>query len=368
MKKLLIVTNIPSPYRVDFFYYLQQNVKEYEIHIMFQAGNDQSFRTWSGGEEKLKNTHFLKSKVIKKTGFDQTEKFIPSGTARTLNEIRPDIVVCMEYNPCAIMVKHWCNKTKVPYISWTDGTRLSEAHIGFLQKLSRKYIIRNTKAFIASSTAAKENQIYLGADPDKVYISLLTVDIKKYKTEQKSKPQSDTFDIIYVGGLIKRKGMDLLLDALGEIKDGKWKLKVVGQGPEEEALKQQAKDLGIAEKVEFTGYLEGEALKKAYGESNLFILPTREDCFGLVTLEAMCAGLPVISSKYADGARDLIEDGVTGFIVDPYDPKQLSDAIDSLKKDPQKAGTMGKEGKDRAEQFSFERVTKGFMEAVNSAI
>ena len=111
---------------------------DYDIHIMFQSGNERSFRTWSGGEEKLKNTHFLKSKVIQKTGFDQTEKFIPKGTTKTLNEIRPDIVVCMEYNPCAIMVKHWCNKIRVSYISWTDGTRLSEAHIGLLQKLSRK--------------------------------------------------------------------------------------------------------------------------------------------------------------------------------------------------------------------------------------
>ena len=157
MKKLLIVTNIPSPYRVDFFHYIQTNMTDYDIHIMFQSGNERSFRTWSGGEEKLKNTHFLKSKFIKKTGFDQTEKFIPTGTAKTLKEISPDVVVCMEYNPCAIAVKHWCNKTATPYISWTDGTRLSEAHIDVLQKLSRKYIIKGTKAFIASSTAAEEN-------------------------------------------------------------------------------------------------------------------------------------------------------------------------------------------------------------------
>ena len=367
MKKLLIVTNIPSPYRVDFFYYLQQNVKEYEIHIMFQAGNDQSFRTWSGGEEKLKNTHFLKSKVIQKAGFDQTEKFIPKGTTKVLNEIRPDIVVCMEYNPCAIMVKHWCNKNRIPYISWTDGTRLSEAHIGLLQRLSRKYIIKSTKAFIASSTAARDNQIYLGADPEKIHISYLTVDINRYTSTNTDKPKAEPFGIICVGSLIQRKGIDLLLNALAIIKDRDWTLTLAGEGPEKEALKQQAQTLGISEKLIFAGFVEGEKLRDLYTQSHVFILPTREDCFGLVTLEAMCAGLPVISSKYADGAYDLIEEGVTGFIVDPYEEKQFSKTIETLMDDHGKTVEMGRAGKERSKDFSFEKVSIGFMEAVRAA-
>ena len=314
---------------------------DYDIHIMFQSGNEGSFRTWSGGEEKLKNTHFLKSKVIKKTGFDQTEKYIPTGTTKTLKEISPDIVVCMEYNPCAIAVKHWCNKTATPYISWTDGTRLSEAHIGRLQKMSRKYIIKDTKAFIASSTAAKDNQIYLGADPAKIHISLLTVDINRYTSTGTEKSKAEPFEILCVGSLIQRKGLDLLFNALAIIKEKDWTLTIAGDGPEKDALTQQAQTLGIADRITFTGFIEGEALHKLYERSSLFILPTREDCFGLVTLEAMCAGLPVISSKYADGAYDLIEEGTTGFIVDPYDSGQLSEAITTLINDPAKAEKNG---------------------------
>lgn len=364
---LLIVTNIPSPYRVDFFHYLQTHETDYDIHIMFQSGNEKSFRTWSGGEEKLKNTHFLMSKVIQKTGFDQTEKFIPIGTTKTLNEIRPDIVVCMEYNPCAIMVKHWCNRKKVPYISWTDGTRLSEAHIGRLQKLSRKYIIKGTKAFIASSTAARDNQIYLGADPEKIHISYLTVDINRYTSTNTDKPKAEPFGIICVGSLIQRKGIDLLLNALAIIKDRDWTLTLAGEGPEKEALAKQAEELGILQKIRFAGFIEGEKLRDLYAESSLFILPTREDCFGLVTLEAMCAGLPVISSKYADGAYDLIKEGVTGFIVDPYDEKQFSETVETLMDDPVKATEMGRAGKERSKDFSFEKVSIGFMEAVRAA-
>ena len=108
-------------------------------------------------------------------------------------------------------------------------------------------------------------------------------------------------------------------------------------------------------------------MRDLYAESSLFILPTREDCFGLVTLEAMCAGLPVIISKYADGAYDLIEDGVTGFIVDPYDEKQFSETIETLMNNPVKAAEMGKAGLERSKEFSFEKVSKGFIEAVHAA-
>ncbi len=239
-----------------------------------------------------------------------------------------------------------------------------EAHIGLLQKLSRKYIIKGTKAFIASSTAAKENQIYLGADPEKIHISLLTVDLTKYIRKDPVIPGQKPFGILTVGSLIKRKGLDLLINALGMIKDEAWTLTIAGDGPEKEALIQQAEELGISEKITFAGFVEGENLRELYAKSQVFVLPTREDCFGLVTLEAMCAGLPVISSKYADGVLDLIGDGTTGLIVDLYDPGQLSDAIKTLINDPQKAASMGRAGLKKTEEFTFERVSKGFMEAV----
>jgi len=367
MKKLLIVTNIPSPYRVDFFYYLQQNEKDYEIHIMFQSGNENSFRTWKGGEEKLDNVHFLKSRVIKKVGFDETEKFIPAGVGKELNEIRPEIVVCMEYNPCAIMVKHWCNKKKVPYISWSDGTRHSERNIGLLQRLSRKYIIRNSAAFIASSTATKENQIFWGADDKKIYISYLTVDVDKYMIDRTlDNRNADIIKLLFVGRVVKLKGLELLLPVIKRLEKN-IHLIIAGDGPELSEIKNMAEDLKIADRVDYKGYIEGDSLKKCYEESDVFILPTKNDCYGLVILEAMCAGLPVIVSKYADGAPDLVEDNVTGYIIDPYDPDQVESKIKNLLSDKRKLFEMGKAGRKKAEGFSFENVSKGFMEAVNIA-
>ena len=116
----------------------------------------------------------------------------------------------------------------------------------------------------------------------------------------------------------------------------------------------------------FKGFLEGDELIKEYVNSSLFILPTREDCFDLVTLEAMCCGLSVISSKYADSAYDLIEEGRNGYIVDPYDKKSLSDAIEKFLADGKLIENMGQTGKIMTGKFNFSQTSKGFIEAIKA--
>lgn len=364
MKKVVIITNIPSPYRVDFFYYLQENVKKYEFHIIYSSMESTS-RQWHADKERIQNSTFLKSYNIKiKKRYDIRDIYIPHGVGKVLSDIGPDVVVAMEYNPTIIMAMNWCRRHKVPYISWTDGTLFSERNIGKIQKWCRKYIISRADAFIGSSTASRETQIAYGANPSRCFISLLTVDINKYIR------QKDTYgnrQLVCVGGLIVRKGVDLLLNALSQT-DPSIRLLVVGDGGEKERLIAQAKELGIESRVDFKGFLEGEELYKCYVESDAFVLPTREDCFGLVTLEAMCAHLPVISSRYADGARDLIEDGVTGIIVDPEDVSEFAKAIESLVTNPEKLNKMGNAGFDRIQKFAFENVSKGYIDAIDSVI
>lgn len=364
MKKVVIITNIPSPYRVDFFHYLQEHVKQYEFHIVYSSTQNTS-RQWHADKDRIQNSTFLKSYNIKiKKRYDEHDIYIPHGVGKVLSRLEPDVVVAMEYNPTVLMAMHWCRRHKVKYISWTDGTAYSERNIGKVQKLSRKYIFKRADAFIGSSTASHENQIAHGAALDKCFISYLTVDIEKYVREKVSYGNRK---LVCVGGLIVRKGVDLLLNALA-LTDSSIGLVIVGEGGEKERLKEQAEELHISDRVEFKGFLEGEELYRCYAENAAFVLPTREDCFGLVTLEAMCAHLPVISSRYADGARDLVEDGVTGIIVDPYNEKEFADAINMLVLDEDKLRQFGNAGFERIHRFAFENVSKGYVQAIESVI
>lgn len=359
MKRAVFITNIPSPYRVDFFVYLQKHYPAYEFHIIF-SGAGMENRKWSVELEELEHYTFLKSKtIIIRKRFDDRYVFLPMGVEKELKKIRPDLVFAMEYNPTILRAVHWCRRKKVPFVSWTDGTLNSEKNIGKVQRLSRSYIIKRAAAFVASSTASREAQIAYGADPSKCFVSYLTVDINKYLAKKET---YEARQLLYVGSLIQRKGLDLLLPALART-SGDIRLVIVGEGQERELLKKQITELGIGNRVVFKGYVEGEPLRELYRTSDVFILPTREDCFGLVILEAMCASLPVISSKYADGARDLVADGENGYIVDPEDTESFAAVIDRIFAEGRLA-EMGRNSYDRAHEFSFSHVAKGCIEAM----
>lgn len=363
MKRLVFITNVPSPYRVDFFRYMQENYREYEFHVIF-SGAGMENRKWNVDLNKLDNVHFLKSKtIIIRKRFDDRYIFVPVGVEKLLKEINPDLVFAMEYNPTILWAVHWCRKTHIPFISWTDGTLNSEKNIGKIQRMSRKYIIRRAAAFIASSTASMKAQIAYGAERKKCFISYLTVDINKYLSQKES---YEARQLIYVGSLIQRKGLDLLLPALAKTPED-IRLVIVGEGKEKKALEEQIEKLGLSGRVLFKGFVEGEKLRTLYKESDAFIIPTREDCFGLVILEAMCASLPVISSKYADGAFDLIVEGKNGYIVDPENTEGFAACITKLfEEDDLK--TMGAESYRKAHEFSFSHVAEGCMDAVEYAL
>lgn len=358
MKRIAIITNIPAPYRVDLFYYLQQNTQGYEIHILYASQNEDN-RKWEVEESMMINSSFLDSYTIKiPFRYDTKYIHISRGVKRILEELQPEIVVGSEYNPTAIQALGYCRKKKIPYISWTDGTLHSERNMNQIQKFLRKYVIRYASACLASSTKAKEAQLAYGAEAEKCFVSFLTVDIDKYLLEARNREKGR---ILCVGSLIERKGVDLLLKALQEIEE-EYLLVLAGTGPEGERLKQLAKELGIEEKVEFLGCLSQKELKKEYERSSIFVLPTREDCFGLVIIEAMCAGLPVVSSVYADGAYDLVRDGENGYMIDPYNREQLQSCLEKLLRNPIVAENMGKNSLKNLEQFRFEKVSEGFWD------
>lgn len=360
MTIIALITNIPSPYRVDLFYYMQTHLNDYEIHVIYASENEDN-RTWDIDNNKLINSHVLNSKTIKIRGKEDTRYIhIPSNIIKELNSIFPDVVISWEYNPSSLQSLFWCKIHKRKFIHLTDGTLYSERNIGFIQKQTRKIIIRNSDAALASSSKAKEKLLAWGMDKEKIFVSLLTIDIDSICT-LKHIPEEGR--LLYVGSLIKRKGLDLLFKAL-EYVEHDYTLRIVGNGSKYQIneLSNLAIKSGIQNKVEFCGFKQGDELREEYKRAQIFILPTREDCFGLVLLEALCASVPIISSKYADGAYDIIINGENGVIVDPYDSQSFGKVIENVLDGKIQLNGMKK---DLVEKFSFPNVTVAYVNAIN---
>ncbi len=364
MKHVAIITNIPAPYRVDFFDYLTKKYTKYRFTIIYSSRNEDN-RKWLIEQEKMQNSLFLESKTIKiKRRFDNYYLHIPTGVFKVLKQIKPDIVVGSEYNPTILQALYFCRRTKIPFVSWTDGTLFSERNRNFVQKFLRRYVVGKADAYIASSTKSKEAQIYYGADEQKCHISFLAVDVEKYI----QKPQgAGNGKILYVGSLIERKGVDLLLKALAKVST-EFSLYLAGDGDQKEQLQALAEELGMQDKIYFLGQLNREELLMHYADSDLFVLPTREDCFALVILEALCAGLPIVCSKYADGAYDLIEEGKNGFIEDPYNTEAFGSCIEKILSDKGLCEEMQKQSAEVVEKFKFANIAKGYMRAIEECL
>lgn len=358
MLRVVLLTNIPSPYSLDLFYYLQTKLR-YDVHVIYTNSKEEN-RQWSIDEKKFINSTILKSRIIRRrTKTDVQYVHIPRGVVKSLRLINPDVVIAWEYNPAALQALMWAKIRKKKFIHMTEGTLYSERYIGMIQRIARSVIIRSADAGIVSSTKSKEKLISWGMPDEKIFLSLLTMDLSIYRTLSN---HSQSNRILYVGSMTKRKGLDLLIRALSFVKE-KYELRIVGNGSKEEILqlKDLAKENGVNDNIVWCGYKSGSELLEEYCTAAVFVLPTREDCYGMVLLEAYCARLPIVSSKYADGAYDIVDDGYNGIIVDPYEPEHLAKALSDVITN---RSFMVNAAKNDLDKFELSNTVEGFKDAI----
>jgi glycosyltransferase involved in cell wall biosynthesis len=162
--------------------------------------------------------------------------------------------------------------------------------------------------------------------------------------------------VLFVGRMVPYKGVDVLLEAMRAIPAVAL---LVGEGPERAALERTAEALGVADRVRFLGEVSNGELAALYRACDLFVLPsvTRQEAFGVVLLEAMACGKPVVSTDLGTGTGWVNQDRETGFVVRPGNAAALHDAIDRLVADPGLRSSLGEGARRRARTvFSLDRM------------
>ena len=167
-------------------------------------------------------------------------------------------------------------------------------------------------------------------------------------------PGDGRFRILFVGRLVKRKGVNHLIEAVQALPaELRASLTVIGDGPERGALAAQVREGGLEARVNFRGRVADSELKESYAASDVFVLPSVRDAkgdtegLGVVLLEAMSYGVPVVGSDIG-GITDIIEDGESGLLVPPASSDQLARALERLALDPALATRLGAAGERRA--------------------
>ena len=166
-----------------------------------------------------------------------------------------------------------------------------------------------------------------------------------------------SFKMILVSRLIERKGIQYVIAAMSGLADADISLTVVGVGKYEKKLKKMCEECGLQSVVHFYGYCPNEKLPSLYHESDVFILTSLAESFGIVFLEAMASGLPVIGGR--TGGVPAIVSAENGILVEPTSVKEIGNAIVKMKENPGMRRDMAVRNRQKVlEQYSWERVAE----------
>lgn len=181
---------------------------------------------------------------------------------------------------------------------------------------------------------------------EKFEVTPLGVDPAKFSPQPHQ--SDDGFEVLCVGRLVPAKGQHILLTAMRELvaRGRSIRLRVVGDGPDRNALEQQARRLGVAEHVCFEGAVNQDRIRDFYGRAHAFVLPSFAEGIPVVLMEAMAMQLPCITTRIT-GIPELIRDGIDGLLVTPSDHLELADAIERLIGDPGLCFALGRSGRER---------------------
>lgn len=200
--------------------------------------------------------------------------------------------------------------------------------------------------FVACISHFSRSQGMLFSDPrhwSKLHIVHCGVVPERYGRDP-SRPAGR--NVLFVGRLAAAKGVPILLEAFARLhaRFPDARLTLIGDGPHRISLEARATELGLADVITFTGYLNQDEVAAHLAQSDLFALPSFAEGVPVVLMEAMATGLPVLATRIA-GIPELVEDDVSGRIVAPGDADAFADAMSSLLDDPAQAHAMGKAGR-----------------------
>ena len=221
-----------------------------------------------------------------------------------------------------------------------------------MYRLLTREVIRRARAVVVPSRSHLALSTELTGYEAKVEVIPFGIDQTRWQSVPPPPPGAPP-RAIFIGRLVAYKGLDSLLRALEQVPD--LRLDIVGSGPEGSRLKTLARALAVTDRVRWYGEYPDDDLPRRMADADFLVLPsvTVEEMFGLVVLEAMAAGRPVITTALPSAVREVNVPGVTGLEVPLRDVPALARALETLSRDGGRRRTMGEAGRKRvAERFT----------------
>ena len=373
--RVALVTNIVAPYRVPVLRRLAAT-PGWQLRIFISAVTEFD-RSW------VVDTGDLDVELV--PGISTVERgatrHVPLGLPLALRRFRPDVVVSVELGARSWIAWASCALLRVPLVLWSYPPRVERDFVAGGGLALRRALLRRAGAVIGMGTQAREVLIGWGADPEAIHDApnahdedglrkaLAAVDAEAGRLGLRAALGCRERVALYAGRLLASKGVALLLDAWDELdpglRDG-WTLCFVGDGPLEARVRHAGRTHRPGEIVHVPAVPPAE-LAAFYSASELLVLPSLREPWGLVVNEAMASGIPVCASRLVGCADDLVREGVTGWLFDPRVSEDFSAALARALACPDRA-ELGARAREHVTRFGPDSMATGIFRAIDFAV
>ena len=359
--RLVIVTNIPAPYRVPV--YNRIAAIDGILFRVIYAANTEPDRQWD--LPPFEHDHlFLDGRMYERSG-----RFIHYNPQvwDALREFDPDVVVTTGYNPTHILAFLYTRLYGRRHVAMTDGTDSSEARLSVFHRLARRIVFAGSKSFVVASQGGWRLLRSYRVRDSEIHFSPLCANTAVPWPAASAAPD---IDLLYSGRLVESKNAAFALQVaqgLARRLGRRVSLALLGSGPLAARLQAQADGLRGQVDVQFAGNVSQAEIPRWFQRARLFLFPTRWDPWGVVANEACSAGVPVLVSPHAGVAGELVRDGVNGWVL-PLELPRWVDAAAEILLNPELHRHLAEGARASAEPYSFDNAAAGIVDAARQAM
>jgi glycosyltransferase involved in cell wall biosynthesis len=378
MTRLVILTEIISPYRIPLFNALARDAAVCP-HVIFLSDTDPNLRKWRVYKEEIRFSYQILPSWRRRLG--KFNVLLNWKVADALDQSSPDAILCGGYSYLASwQVLCWAQSHKIPLLLWSESN-IQDARRGHAPvELLKLEFLRRCAGFVVPGQSARdyllaqkirEERIFVapnGVDND-LFGSLAAEARKDANANRRRLGLPDRY-VLFVGRLVPEKGIFDLLCAYARLEEQvrqELGLVFVGDGIARQELQKRASEISVGE-IRLAGFAHREQLPSYYALAEMLVLPTYTDPWGLVVNEAMACGLPVIVSQVAGSVRDLVREGWNGLLIPPRNVASLSSAIRDLAVQPELRASMGVRATSHITNFSPQQWSVSIAGAIQRVI
>ncbi len=363
MKRVLFLTNLPTPYRIDFYRELGKLCK---LTVVIEARRSKDLHfNWNDSNIDTFKLHYLNDGML-------NEKKANLNALPFLAKDKFEVIVISTYHTyTGMLCLAYLKATGTPYVFETDGGMIADKESAAKRWYKTK-LIKGAIAYFSPSMGSDDYLAYYGAERECInrypFSSLSNSDIIPHILSDEQKHDirkklgiKERNMILAVGQFIHRKGFDVLMEAAKDM-DRNIGIYIVGGKPTEEYLALQ-KMYNLSQ-VHFEGFKSKDELAEYFKAADLFVHPTREDIWGLVINEAMGYGLPVVTTKKCVAGMELLEE--KDCLVDVDSPEQLKSIMETLINDTNRKKRIAEANLRKIAGYTVEEMAKAHIKVFES--